>query len=162
MGWKRNPWIHLYQWIKYMKQEGMDEGQMLKAFETCPATKMDPNNQEEITFAKILINDALGKLQSNEIDKYILPSEVVGFKPSIITSEGYVFEAITPSDEENFLFLVDKDVFKDAKNIDEVAKRLSEKSAQICELVLYRFHTRNPYGLSGTTKVAMARISKDD
>jgi len=62
MGWKRNPWTHLYEWVRFMSQEGFDEARMLKAFEINDATKMDPSKPEDVALAKVIIKDALGEV----------------------------------------------------------------------------------------------------
>ncbi|MBD9658103.1 hypothetical protein [Pantoea sp. PNT03] len=162
MGWKRNPWLHHYQWIKYLDELGYSLEMKLEAFEKNPATKMNRDIPEEVEFAKVLIKDALGQLPPSEIDKYILPSEVLGFSPAFEVSEGYVFNAHTPEDEPDFLFLVAHDAFPNAKNIDDVMKSLASVSSTVNQLVLQRYHTRHPYGLSGTQEVARAKISAAD
>lgn len=161
MGWKRNPWSYLYDWIRGLQQAGYDQEKMLEAFEVMPYTKLDRTNPAEVEFALVLINDALGKLPYGEIDKYILPSDVIGFSPAYDDSEGYVFNAHTPDGEEDFLFLVEKNVFHDAKDIDQVMAKLAMKSAIVNKLVLQRFHTRHPYQL-GNGKIANAKISAGD
>ncbi|WP_336658258.1 hypothetical protein [Leclercia adecarboxylata] len=146
-----------------MDSAHFDMEKMLSAFETMPYTKLDRSNEKEVEFAKILINDALGKLPPGEIDKYILPSDVIGFSPAFVDSAGFVFTAHTPEGEDDFLFLVDRDVFPAAENIDDVMAKLASKSAIVTRLVHQRFHTRYPYGLgAGNNVVASARISKED
>jgi len=161
MGWKRNPWSYLYDWIRGLEQAGYDQEKMLNAFEVMPYTRLDRNNPEEVEFALVLINDALGKLPYGEIDKYILPSDVVGFSPAFDSSEGYVFTAHTPSGEKDFLFLVEKNLYPGAKDIDQVMAKLAMKSSIVNKLVLQRFHTRHPYSI-GNGEVAKAKISFGD
>ena len=161
MGWKYNPWSYLYDWIRGLERIGYDMDQMLSAFEVMPYTKLDRNNEKEVSFAKVLINDALGKLSPGEIDKYILPSDVIGFSPAYDDSEGFVFNAHTPQGEDDFLFVVEKDAFPAAKNIDDVMARLAMKSAIVNKLVHQRYHTCSPYQL-GSNDIARAKISKSD
>lgn len=162
MGWKRNPWSYLYEWIRYLDELGYDMDRKLEAFEANPATRLDRTISEEVEFAKVLINDALGKLPHGEIDKYILPSEVLGFSPAFEVNEGYVFNAHTPEGEKDFLFLVEPAAFPHAKNIEDVMKSLASVSSNVNRLVLQRYHTRYPYGLSGRQEVAKAKISAGD
>lgn len=54
MGWKRNPWSYLYEWIQYLDELGYDMDKKLQAFETNPATKLDRTITEEVEFAKVL------------------------------------------------------------------------------------------------------------
>lgn len=161
MGWKRNPWSYLYDWIRGLDQIGYDQEKMLEAFEAMPYTRLDRRNPAEVEFAMVLINDALGKLPHGEIDKYILPSDVIGFSPSHEESEGYVFSAHTPEGEEDFFFLVEKDVFPKATSIEQVMAELAMKSAIVNKLVLQRYHTRHPYELDNH-KVAHAKLSAGD
>ncbi len=161
MGWKRNPWSYLYDWIRFLEESGFDLDAKLKAFEVNQATRLDRNNPKEVEFAKVLIKDALGQLPAGEIDKYIFPSDVVGFSPAFEDSEGYVFTAHTPEGEEDFLFLVDRNAFPSDKSLEQVTLKLAKNGAYVNKLVLQRFHTRPPYQL-GDGKIACAKIDFGD
>ncbi|WP_312140504.1 hypothetical protein [Atlantibacter hermannii] len=162
MGWKRNPWAYLYDWIRGLHQSGYDLDDMLLAFEKMPYTKLDRKNEEEVAFAKVLIADALGQLPFGEIDKYILPSDVIGFSPAFVDSEGFVFTAHTPKGEDDFLFLVSPKAFPQETTLDGVMRRLAAQSAIVNKLVLQRYHTRPPYQLGTAGMIACAKIDAGD
>ncbi|MCP2121918.1 UNVERIFIED_ORG: hypothetical protein J2Y93_001963 [Pantoea agglomerans] len=161
MGWKRNPWVHLYQWIRYLDQEGYSEEKILQTFGKNQATRaVDFDDPRDVAFCTTLVRDALGLLPPGEIDKYIEPSSVTGFTAVKIADEGYLYVAHTPHGEDDFLFLVNLDVFPDAKSQDDVDKMLLSRHQEVCDLLLRKYHTQHPYGMNGTDKVASARIFK--
>ncbi len=161
MGWKRNPWEHLYQWIRYLDELGYSEEKILQTFGKNAATsKVNFDDPADVEFCQTLVRDALGQLPVNEIDKYIEPSAVVGFKAEKKVHEGYLYTAITPAEEKDFLFLVNEDVFPKACSISDVNNELLARFDTVCQLLLRKFHTEYPWGMNGTDKVAAARIFK--
>lgn len=162
MGWKRNPWAHLYPWIISLRREGYNLERILHAFEVNPSIQMDPNNIDSVNLATLLIKDALGELPPDEIDKHIFPSEVLSFSPAFEVAEGYVFNAHTPDGEDDFLFLVEPFAFIDVKSIDDVMQRLCKARNSVNQLVLFKYHTQSPYGLSGKEELANAKIFFED
>lgn len=161
MGWKRNPWAHLYPWIQYLDKEGYSQQQILETFGKNQATRaVNFDDPQDVAFCTTLVHDALGLLPSGEIDKYIEPSAITGFTPVKSADEGYLYEAHTPEGEDDFLFLVNFDVFPDAKSQGDVDRILLSRHQIVCDLLLRKYHTQHPYGMNGTDKVASARIFK--
>lgn len=161
MGWKRNPWAHLYQWIRFLDEQGYSEQQILETFGKNSATRaVNLDDPKDVEFCTTLVRDALGLLPPGEIDKFIEPSAVTGFTFVKVADEGYLYLAHTPAEEDDFLFLVNFDVFPEAKTQGDIDKILLSKHQEVCELLLRKYHTQRPYGMNGMDKVASARIFK--
>ncbi|WLQ13299.1 hypothetical protein O5O45_26610 [Hahella aquimaris] len=56
-----------------------------------------------------------------------------------------MFRAITPRDEEDFYFLIERSQESDNPTIDDVKFILVKHNCEIRELLLFRAHTRHYY-----------------
>jgi|GEM_PF-5272003 len=163
MSWKRNPYEYLYGWIVGMRDEGFDHEQIMEAFKTCPTTKMDANDQDQLKLADVIIRHALGQASDQEIEMYCHPTEVIGFKQIGKCAEGYIFMAHTTEDEDDFHFLVEEDAIDGASSLDEVRNVLMRFEEQVCRLLLYKSHTQSPYGVTGMSfQTAAAKLTWRD
>jgi hypothetical protein len=163
MSWKRNPYKHLYQWIIHLKDEGYSHERIMEAFEKCPATMMDTANENEVKLADVIIRHALGKADDSEIEEYCFSTEIIDFEKYTECTEGYLFLAKTPETEEDFYFLVEKEVLGNVSSIEEVSKILTTNKDEVRNLILYKSHTQSPYGVSGMPfEVAKAKLTWRD
>lgn len=163
MSWKRNPYIHLYDWITGLRDQGYNHEQIMKAFETCPATMMDINDEQQVKLADVIIRHALGQASDHEIEKYCFPTEVSGFEPFGECSEGFVFLAKTPEREDDFYFLVEQTAIEGSPSLEDINNLLLNNEKQVCNLVLYKAHTQHPYGVSNMPfEAAQAKLTWRD
>jgi hypothetical protein len=163
MSWKRNPYKYLYTWIIGLRDQGYTHDQIMKAFKTCPSTIMDSSNAEQVKLADIIIRHALGQASDQEIEPYSHPTEVLSFKPFGECTEGFVFLANTPDGEDDIYFLVEKNALGENSSIEAVFEALSSNESNACNLVLYKAHTQNPYGVSNMPfEVAAAKLTWRD
>lgn len=163
-GYKRhNPFKYLYQWIQSLKDEGYSLKEILSAFETNPTTIMDKQNHEEVSLASVIIRHALGQIPDSEIAPYCHPTRVLDFEPVKELSEGFLFLAITPENEENIHFLVDRNVLEVPDSITKIQTFLNIKRSDSCDLILKKIHTSNPWEISDSeVKVASAKLTWRD
>lgn len=163
MGWKKNPYKHLYAWIIGLRDQGYTHDQIMKAFETCPSTNMDSSNAEQVKLADIIIRHALGEASDQEIEPYSHPTQVLSFEPFGECAEGFVFLANTPDGENDIHFLVEKTALGDNSSIEKVFEVLSNNKINTCNLILYKAHTQHPYGVSNMPfEVAAAKLTWQD
>lgn len=163
MSWKRNPYKYLYEWIQGLRDQGYNHDQILKAFETNQATRMNPDDVDQVTLADVIIRHALGEAADSEIEKYCTPTDVEDFEVVGECHEGYAFKARTPDNEDDFYFLVDKNAVSTAESIEDINFILEQQKDRVCNLVLYKSHIQHPYGVSNMPfEVAKAKLTWRD
>jgi hypothetical protein len=157
---RRNRFEYLYGWIRSCYQEGHDEEWILKAFETNPATSLQPGDEEGIKLAKIIIQHALGKSDGKELEAYLSPVEVLDVKYLKPTDEGHLCQATCP--DGDFTFLISLDV-----PATQVKSALTNHKATMCAFALVAAHYRYPQGYTdpdspGKSPAAKFRLTRDD
>lgn len=157
---RRNRFEYLYEWIQFCHQEGYDEEGILKAFETNPATSLQPNDEKGKKLAKVIIQHALGKSDGKELESYLPPVEVLDVKYRKPTDEGHLCQATCP--DGDFTFLISLDV-----PVTQVKSALTNHKAAMCKFVLVAAHCRNPQGYTdpekpGRSPAAAFRLTRDD
>lgn len=157
---RRNRFEYLYEWIRFCHQSGYDEAGILKAFETNPATSLQPGDEQGAKLAKIIIQHALGKSDGKELEAYLPPTEVLDVKYLKPTDEGHLCQATHPDGELTFLIGLDVP-FADVKYA------LTTHKAAMCKFALVSAHYRHPQGYTdpenpGRPPAAAFRLSSDD
>jgi hypothetical protein len=157
---RRNRFEYLYKWIQSLYQEGYDEEGILKAFETNPATSLQPGDEKAVRLAKVIIQHALGKSDGKELEAYLPPVEVLDVKYLKPTDEGHLCQAACP--DGDFTFLISLDV-----PIAQVKSTLTNHKAAMCKFTLVAAHCRNPQGYTDPANpsrppAAAFRLTSDD
>ncbi|MGA7157752.1 MAG: hypothetical protein WBY53_12935 [Acidobacteriaceae bacterium] len=157
---RRNRFEYLYEWIRFCHQQGYDEEGILKAFETNPATSLQPGDEKGIKLAKVIIQHALGKSDGKELESYLPPIEVLDVKYLKLTDEGHLCQATHP--DGDFVFLISLDV-----SLADVKSALSNHKVAMCKFTLVAAHYRNPQGYTdpetpGRSPAAAFRLTRDD
>lgn len=157
---RKNRFEYLYEWIRFCHQQGLDEEEILKAFETNPATSLQPGDEKGVKLAKVIIRHALGKSDGKELESYLPPIEVLDVKYLKPTDEGHLCQATHPDGE--FTFLIGLDV-----PVAQVKSALINHKAAMCQLTLVAAHCRNPQGYTdpetpGRSPAAAFRLTGDD
>ena len=157
---RRNRFEYLYDWIRFCYQEGHDEEWILKAFETNPATLLQPGDEKGKKLAKIIIQHALGKSDGKELEAYLWPVEVLDVKYLKPTDEGHLCQATCP--DEDFTFLISLDV-----PATQVKSAITNHKAAMCTFALVAAHYRYPQGYTdpdspGKSPAAKFRLTRDD
>jgi hypothetical protein len=157
---RRNRFEYLYKWIQFLYQEGYDEERILKAFETNPATSLQPGDEKTVRLAKVIIQHAFGKSDGKELEAYLPPVEVLDVKYLNPTDEGHLCQAACP--DGDFTFLISLDV-----PIAQVKSTLTNHKAAMCKFALVAAHCRNPQGYTDPANPsrpppAAFRLTSDD
>jgi hypothetical protein len=158
----------LYDWIRSLYQQGMDEEGILEAFAVNPATRLQKSDREGEKLARIIIQHALGKSDGKELEAYLPPIEVLDVKYLKETDEGFLCLAICPDSNDDFTFLVAADVpEKQLKGL------IAERKTALCQYALVAAHRRHPQEYTDpdspppkkgvyTPPVAAFRLTRDD
>lgn len=136
-----------------MRDENFSLEEILKAFETAPMTRMDPQDLEQYELAKIIIRHALGEIPDSEIAPFCSPTQVTNIKPIAKFSEGYLFKAETDLEDEGFTVWIDNNVSTTASSIEDIETFLAEDIRNICQLIQMKAHTEHPYELPEEAKL---------
>lgn len=140
-----NPYEHLYKWIRFMRDENFSFDRMLKAFETCVATKMDPNDPDQVELAKIIIKHALGDVPDAAMAPFCSPSAVLNLIPIEEFSAGYLFQAKTDQEDDSFIVWVDRNISTEVNKLDEVETMINNDLQRICQIVRMKAHTSHKH-----------------
>lgn len=141
----RSPYSHLYGWIRFLKGEGNSQQEILKAFEMCSSVRLEPFDKGQMVLAKTIIRHALGESPILELERYCPPTCVLGFVAVVNCTEGYIFKAMTPAEEEDFLFWVGRSEVSGSPGLSELQNRLLELNKDIRELLLFKVHAGKRY-----------------
>jgi hypothetical protein len=138
---RANRFEWLYEWIRGLPPQGYDEEQILQAFTTNPATRLDLADDAAVKLARIIIRHALGQCDGAELEAYLPPVEVLDVRFIKATEKGYLCQATCADSSEDFKFLVSLDVPE--KTLKYV---VADRKSAMCKFVLVAAHRRNPQG----------------
>jgi hypothetical protein len=165
---RANRFEWLYEWIRGLQQQGFDEGKILSAFTTNPATHLNPDDPAAVKLGRIIIQHALGRSDGKELEAYLPPVEVLDVRYLRLTDEGHLCQATCANNEEDFVFLVGADVPE-----KELRSLLSDRKAAVCKYVLVAAHRLHPQAYTDpgnppvgpgpyTSPVASFRLTSSD
>ncbi|WLQ16670.1 hypothetical protein O5O45_12140 [Hahella aquimaris] len=136
----RSPYSHLYGWIRFLQGEGNSQQEILKAFEMCSSVRLEPFDKGQIVLAKTIIRHALGETPILELARYCPPTRVLDLIAVVKCVEGYIFKAVTPEGEEDFLFWVTQSEVGGSFELCELPIKLLDLNKDIRELLLFKAH----------------------